>query len=53
MNHDLADIARARRMTAVTAVELSLIPRRRSRPRRVVRWFRVLRRIALCWRPRR
>ncbi len=43
---DLGDIARGRRITAVTARELSQT-RRHARPARPPRWKRLLRRFAL------
>ncbi|SLN22676.1 hypothetical protein ROJ8625_00888 [Roseivivax jejudonensis] len=45
MKIDLADIARGRRLAAVTARDLSLTPRH-ARPVRAPRWRSVLRRLA-------
>jgi hypothetical protein len=47
-DYDLADITRGRRIVAVAAVDMKLIPRRRPRPRmRLLRrvWMRIVRRV--------
>jgi hypothetical protein len=44
---DLADIARGRRITAVAAAELELMPRRSARPKRPGPLARAERRLAL------
>ncbi len=47
---DLSDIARGRRITAVTASELDMVPRKAERPQRAVRLKVLIKRMQRLFR---